>query len=126
MQCWRSPPLHGGCSHLLHCSSDHVRTPHLCCCCQAVGPTGSLSCAPVPLFGLILDGDAAAEAECDCHVEREEGLLSQMNVEHMLALFSPVSHGCYCRRCHCCLFQQDCARYQPHFLSGMGDDAGQL
>lgn len=93
MECWKSPPLHGNCSHLLHCwPSYHERTPHLYCCCQAVGPTGSLSCAPALLFGLTLDGDAAAaaEAEYDCHAEREVGSKSWRNGEHMLGRFSPV------------------------------------
>lgn len=53
MECWKSPLLHGSCSHLLHCCpSFHERNPQYYCC-QAVDPSVSLSYAPALLFGLI-------------------------------------------------------------------------
>lgn len=123
MQCW-SPLLHGSCFHLLHCCypAFHERNLHQCCCCQAVGPTGSLSCVLAPLFGLIWDGDAAA-VEYDCHVERRVGLQPKRSEESKLYRFSPVSYGRYY---HCYLFRQHFSPYQLHFLSGIGDDAEQL
>lgn len=88
--------------------------PHLYCCFQVVDPTGSLSCAPAHLFGLIWDGDAAAAAddavEYDCHVELGVGWRSGKNGEHMLGLFSPVSHGCYYQHYHCWLSHLHCAQ----------------